>query len=247
MLNTPKIVYSCDHNIVELKQNVLSEEHIKSPWDYDVICTDCTVTNVIALYQILTDLTVDYYETINFTKNADGMSIDWITGASRPLSGEVFTIEYLSSFISNVQYEAEDCPRCAGTGWYVGIFEERATVAKKATELTKLVQGFIKILLTTKTSTSNGYGSTLKDISGTEVYDSTSLSSSIVTTVLECETNFKLLQTTDINAGTLMADSEKLKSATVNSVEFDSTVGAVYVSITLLSEDSTQATLNLAL
>jgi hypothetical protein len=243
MLNTPKIVYSCDHNIIDLLKNVVSEQHAKTTGVYDLICDDgFVITTIVALYQTSGDTTKSYYEDVNFIKNPDNTSITWITPSSVPSPGEIYTIEYLKTKLNSTQFEPEDCPRCAATGWYVGLFEENGTVAKKITGITKLVQGYIKILLTTK---AGNYGSTLKDISGTEVYDSQALSSMIVATVLECETNFRALQLTDINAGVLMSNAEKLKSATVSSVEFDSSVGAVYLSIILLSEDNTQSVLNL--
>lgn len=247
MLLGPKVVYLCDHSITSLTNEVANESYIKQSGDTDLITeTDGAISSVYSVYSqdpADSDLFIYYYEGTNFSINSENTGITWIS-TNRPSSGDLFFIEYTKTLMTIAQYSAEDCPRCAGMGWYVGIFEVNGALTKKISGISKLVQEFIKILLTKKTA---DYGSKLIDIPGSEINNESSLSAQIVSIVLDCEAKFKQLQLTDPNAGTMLDPSEKLNSATVTSVEFDREVGGIYLSIVLLSESGANAQINLML
>jgi hypothetical protein len=247
MLLGPKIVYLCDHSVASFNSEVINESHIKQSFDSDVIITDeGVIKSVYAVYSqdpIDADLFIDYYEGIDFQINTDNISIIWIS-SNKPSAGDTFFIEYEKSLLTITQYDAEDCSRCAGMGWYVGLFEDNGTLTKKISGISKLVQDFIKILLTEK---SYDYGSKLCDIPGAEINNEDTLSAQVISIVLDCEARFKQLQLTDINAGTMLDDSEKLNSASVTSVEFDRDAGAIFLSVVLLSESGANAQINLML
>jgi hypothetical protein len=244
MLYNPKIVYICDHSVIALTKDVLNESILKSNSDIDTIINgDGSIESIYAAYTLLPDDSmVSYYEGTDFIIY-EKKSIEWIS-ANRPAVSDYFDIEYTKSLLTITQYSDEDCPKCTGNGWYVDLFADNGNFAKKISGTGALVQNFMKILLTAKSA---DYGSTLGEIPGSDMSNQDILSSEIISIVLDCESTFKQVQSTDIYAGTLLAPEEKLKSATVTSVEFDTDVGAVYLSITLISEANTTADINLIL
>lgn len=246
MLYSPKIVYICDHSIISLEREVINKPILKHSSAIDTIITDTeegSIESIYTVHIILPDDSItSYYEGTDFTIY-DKKKIEWIS-LNRPATSEYFNIEYTKVLLSITQYEAEDCPRCSGNGWYIELFSNKENLTKKISGTGSLVQNFIKILLTNK---SENYGSSIDEVIGLDMSNQEMLSSQVISIILDCESAFKQVQLTDIYAGTLLAADEKLKSATVTSIEFDSDVGAIYLSILLISEAETSADINLIL
>ena len=235
----PQVVHICDHLIVRDETEIIASEHEKSSTDIDVIIQDGDISEFHSLYETLEDETFAYYyEGIDF--NPEGTkSIKWIS-ANRPSS--TFIAEYTRSKFSYNQYTLDDCPRCAMSGWFVSIFNSKNTKVRKVKEYNKLVQDFIKILLTYKTGS---YGTVLKDIQGQDISDEVNLTSEIINIVFDAESQYKRIQSEESENRTPPLDSERLRSATVSETEYDRENGGIFVSIILTSESDETSQLNL--
>jgi len=239
MFKSPKIVHVCDHVVREIINDTMIEDYTKSDSDIDLICEEGIISRVNSVYSEDVDGNITiYYKHINYNIY-EKVNIKWISNA--PLAGEIFTVNYTNTLRKTKQYQPEECPKCAGFGWYVSLFNDNNTSVENVTGSEKLIQGFLKVLLTKRI---NDYGSTLNNIIGNEISNRPIIETNIIEAVADCEVQYKKFQLTNINESNL-ASSEKLKSATVSSIDFDIEENAIYISVVLQNEQGSRSQLNL--
>jgi hypothetical protein len=242
MLLSPQIIHTCDHSINELKTYVITDTIVRSEEETDVVCTDGALLSVYSLYVKGDESEIFFYEDIDF-KVYDSRRIEWLTD-SPPIKGSTYEIEYIKKYRIAIEGDAESCPRCGGNGWYVDLFGQDGNSVKVVTGITKLIQDFMKILLTYK---SEDYGSRLLNIVANNMSNIDNLGTEITKVIYEAVAELKFLQQTDPMASSLMANSEKLKDVVIRNIEPDLDSGKLYLEILVISEEEDIASLNLGI
>lgn len=106
-----------------------------------------------------------------------------------------------------------DCPRCGGTGWYVGLFENNCYRAKG---VNKLLQDFVKLLYTVKADD----GNTLLNMSGRQNIQSEEWVESVLKNIVaNALLRYNAMIAEGAAAGKNISDKEKIYSAGVSDVE----------------------------
>lgn len=243
MLKTPKVVYSCNHLIDIIQNTPVIGEKIKGSSDYDIICDNGTIHSVQNVYTFdLNDDPIFYIEGIDFVV-FEYNQFQWMS-SNRPALNQHFFIEFVNLVRNVKEYTLEICPRCGGNAWYVGLFENNGSIVRKMTGINKLVQDFVKILLTYK---ADGYGSTLLDVPGMNISNEGTLTSAVLTNIYECEDKYKQIQLSDISSGSQLSNEEKLKNIILNEIDINIDIGAIFVSITIVSEAGKASTANFSI
>lgn len=136
--------------------------------------------------------------------------VDWIKGGRRP-NYYIYDVAY--DRYLNKKYSREDCPKCCGDGWYVGIFERHAANASTIIEENKLIQSFFKFVYTRKIGT---YGSTLTDLPGKyNVTEIQSIHAEISSEIARFETYYRDKISVAQLDGYAVAPNEMLRSITI--------------------------------
>lgn len=174
-----------------------------------------------------------------------GNYIKWLT-PRRPQIGKNFFVEFLkNSRITTSPKDVKDCQRCSGNGWYVNVFSNMNKSIDKVSGINKLVQDFIKILYTRKTSDSD-YGTELTNIPGRELYSEEEAYVLVAETIRDAEYQYKKLQLDIISSGYDIPNSEILSSATIINAQYNLDESYMYLEISLTSmEPGQQAQISL--
>lgn len=236
---SPRIIYPCDHIIID-KERTYGYIEMKRgdiPGIPDKVMPNISVIRV--------DQIVDKNKEFEFSKNIDYRqdislnTVEWVN-LNNPASGEIYFLRAL--YIKTiVRKETSDtCDRCCGNGWYADIFPDTGNIFMY--EGQKLLQDFIKVLFTEKNST--GYGSTIKDILAVNISNEVELGLEIATIMQDCEDQIKSSQRSNINNGLDVDASEKLSRIEIKDVVFVRDENSCYISINIVNslEESTEFT-----
>ena len=171
---------------------------------------------------------------------AQTISIRW--HIDNPPSMYLITLGYTR--VVNKLYDENECPRCGGEGWYVGIFENGNINPSSVSGGNKLVQSFLKYIYTKKLA--SGYGSRITGIPGKYSMNDVEMINAEVQSELM---SFKDYYTDKISAAVLngkkVEDSEKLVSQTVSNIEIDEENKAIKVTVTFSTKDGSLGSVNL--
>ena len=122
-----------------------------------------------------------------------------------------------------------DCPRCGGTGWYVGLFEKNCYRAKG---VNKLLQDFIKLMYSVRSE--EGYS--LLNITGRQNLRSTDwLESILKSIVLTALTRYNDMITEGTSYGKNISQEERIYSAGVSDVEIDEEYCGAQAKVTIVT------------
>lgn len=145
-----------------------------------------------------------------------------------------------NALVSMTKQEDEDvCPRCNGTGWYVGIFEKNCHRAKKAN---LLLQEFVKLLYVTPADN----GITLLTISGKYVAKGEAeVKALLQNIVLKSVNAYNKMITEAEGAGKQIAKSERIFQAGVGSVTLYSDGTGAEAIITVVSANGDTQTVKI--
>jgi len=145
-----------------------------------------------------------------------------------------------NAIVSMTKQEDEDiCPRCNGTGWYVGIFEKNCHRAKKAN---LLLQEFIKLLYVTPADN----GTTLLTISGKQVAKGEQeVKALLQNIVLKAQNAYNKMITEAEGAGKTISKSERIFQAGVGSVTLYSDGTGAEAVITVVSANGDTQTVKI--
>jgi hypothetical protein len=121
------------------------------------------------------------------------------------------------------------CPRCNGTGWYIGLFEKDFHRAKFTN---RLIQEFLKFLYTTPSSD----GLYLLNVIGSNNIESKEWVKSIIESVVQnCVKRYMDMTTEAESNGKTIPDSERLYSAGVSDVDITEDNTGITAKITILT------------
>lgn len=264
-MNTPRLVFACNHFVRENFSEKLSkyvtlsttppEAHTESSdmndfWYQKYIYRDViispsdnlpegsiTVTNVFCqsvdydkFKPSLPMLTADskiYRQGVDFdivVKSArlgEYVFVDWLrdrkSGFDLPVR---YNIDIWYDRCFTKQYNPNNCPRCCGDRWYVGLFERGMTNSELITDANRLAQAFFKYIYTKKLD--NGYGSTLLESLGKySTADEEMLRSIISSEVDGFATHYKNQTSVMMLNGASFSDDEILVAHYITSVEKD--------------------------
>ena len=144
----------------------------------------------------------------------------------------------------NKLYEENECPRCGGEGWYVGVFEDGNINPSSVDGGNKLIQSFLKYIYTRKLD--SGYGSRMTSIPGKyNMSDSEIINMAIQTELMSFKDYYTDKISTAILNGQKVGDSERLVSQTVSNIEIDEQNRAIKVVVTFGTKDGTLSSVNL--
>jgi hypothetical protein len=244
MLKAVKIINTCNHIVDEINNEIKLDNITRNgSQEFDMICPEYMIVYIDSVYQILNDGSFKiYYQDIDFIKYTTN-KIKWIS-ANLPQTGSTYYIEYQRSKREIKQYPQEDCPKCLGNGWHVRLTDDNDIKINTVTGFDKLVQDFIKILLTEKI---DGYGSSMQDMLGQEIHDVNEFTRSIVNMVFQCETQYKAIQAELFNSGVQLDPLEKLNSVITTDCEYDSDFSSFFLSIIIVNESNKRAEVSLVL
>lgn len=222
-----KIIHPCNH-IVTKKEKKYGK--IKMVRDFNIGFPDKLPANI----QILRIDSIENKEGIEYTKLVDYEQkvskdiIEWINPQNNPLLGETYFINALYIKTSTEKFEASECERCVGNGWYVNIFNENL---KYVEGIDKLVQDFIKILFTEENE--DNYGSNIRDVLAKNVYDEIELGVNVSASIESCADRLRKIQQS-YNSN-YINQAEMLDKITVYNVIFDREECFLYISIGIKS------------
>jgi hypothetical protein len=244
MLKAARIINNCNHIVDEVSVEVKLDSVTRdSSQEYDILCPDYTIVYIGSVYQILDEGGFKiYYENIDFVKYTTN-KIKWIS-INQPQHASTYYVEYERSKHQIKEYAQEDCPKCMGNGWHVRLTDDNDIKIGTVTGFEKLVQDFIKLLLTEKL---DGYGSTMHQMLGQEIYSLDEFTRSIVNMVYECEMQYKAIQAELFNSGVELDSSERLSSVITTDCEYDSDFSSFFLSIIIVNESNSHAEVSLLL
>lgn len=237
MSKTLKIVHICNHIIKQSSEiNLDAVVTRSSDKDYDVIDSINTVSRIASVH----NNTVIYGPNLDysiFTHN----KIKWV-GLHYPNPGDTYTVNYDIININNILYDQSSCPRCNGDGWYTGIIDDDTSMLYGVIGIEKLVQDFMKILLTSK---SVGTGTDLISLAGREMHSENEMSNIIVTIIRDAEAQYKSTQLQMVSAGTPLPDDEKLYMVDIADIEFNGADFGFVLSLGIINFTSNNASINI--
>lgn len=230
----PKIIFNCDHIIVD---KIKSYGKILMTRDLSGGFPDKTSANIsIIRIDEITDInnTRQYTYGVDYEQKVSSDIIEWINPSNNPKPGEDYyiTASYTKTVID--KSTADDCNRCGGNGWYVDIFAGEEGSIPLINEEEKLMQDFIKVLFTEKDS--NGFGSTIRDVLGANVYNEVDLGLKVSNSIADCVTQIKESQRQQLNNGIPLLPTEALDTIEVKEILFVREDSSCYISLRILNE-----------
>lgn len=231
MSNTFKIVYICDHDILETKSELVTRVVTRGTEEASDKITPLRIGMLWhAEYNGST-----YLPDVHFQKVGENR-VGWICNPSkRPIPGDTYSVIFEESRQVITSYEADTCTRCGGNGWYVDIASHADNAIKEVSGDDKMAQDFIKILLT-----DNRYypaGTSFKSIQGRIARDETEMITAVTIAIREAESILKLhqYQLTLANEDAV-SDEERLSAVVINEIEVLASRDGFYIDITLINE-----------
>lgn len=182
-------------------------------------------------------------ENMDFTRLGQNaikwdQSSPWVTDAGKTL---VATLETKCSI--NRRYDEYFCPRCSGNGWYVSTTADASRAVEHVTGSDKMVQDFLKILLTDIRYYKPGTAFiTLKGF----VKRDKKIEDLIVLYIKDAEMQLRQLQYNMSIAGSEISKYEELKTVIIESIDATSSQDRIYVEIRLVNMASEYTTIGLA-
>lgn len=238
----PQIIHSCDHVIVksELRHGYVNISRNKNIIFSDKIPPNIEVLRIDEVCSI--DQSIIYSKGIDYDQLVSSESIEWISTGKQPLPGSEYKI--LCSYIhsSTQKFSNDECPRCENRGWYASYFGRSDSCY--VDNMTKLVQDVIKNLFTEKT---NGYGSVLPNLIGSNVYEPGTLSTNIVSAIKDCQNQIIKSQEENIINGIDMLPGEMLKEILVQKISFTRNSNTCYVMIKIVNQSSEEVSFSFKL
>lgn len=226
MIQSTQLIYICKHIITDAV-NTYSTDIITRNYnsDTDIICSGFIIGNIYCVYSAGENGKKKYYyENIDFKKVASD-TIIWI--GVKPADNVLYTIEYIKIKKTIITYTQKDCPQCNGNGWYVDLMSVSDSNMAIVTGPDKIIQDFIKLLLTDSTDGTVDITTVMKATSTSEIIQD------ISNFVKKCEDTYIDRQLLIISGGISLSDSETLIGIDINEIDYDKDLCAYYVSLTI--------------
>ncbi len=237
MSKTIKILHSCDHIIREKDITKTSKTITRADdKDFDIISSNHVVKSINKVSQGSSFFVIDSDFEL-FTNN----KIRWI-GVFKPDAGTSYDVDYEIITNKTVQYDQNSCPRCHGNGWYVGLLNHDDNKLYKSTGLEKMIQDFVKILMTKK---KNGLGTNIPNMPGKEINNVDISRSEVIANIRDAEQQYKSLQSKLVSGGSPLPDNEKLYKIEIKNVEFDDISFGFIVELIIHNYEEDRAEVNI--
>lgn len=231
MSNTLKVVHMCSH--------ILREDSIAM--------RSVAVTKSETLTDIIPDIIAKSVESIvvsDGTTRIPGIHfqligtniIAWANTSLMPLAGEIYTaiVATKDSIVRNMGQE--ECIVCGGNGWYASATEITEKKIEISSDVEKMVQDFIKILLTDSRYAS--FGTAFKEVSTSAITDENAMKIKITNAIKDAESQIKRKQYELEMNGILVGDDEKLASANLVEADMDESTRTLYVHVDLITQSN---------
>ena len=230
----PKLIFSCDHiivNKVKCYGQILMTRDISGGFP-DKVAPNISIIRI----DQITDITGtnEYSYGIDYEQKVSDDIIEWINPLNNPKPGEQYCI--IASYVKTVveKSDANNCNRCDGNGWYVDIFGGGEANIPTVSGEDKLTQDFIKVLFTEKDS--SGFGSNIKDILGSNIYNEVELGLQVSEIISDCTNQIKEAQKQQLDSGVPLLAEEALDSIEITQILFVREELTCYISIRIMNE-----------
>lgn len=230
----PKIIFNCDHIIVD---KIKCYGKILMTRDLSGGFPDKVAPNIsIVRIDQITDIhgNNEYSYGVDYEQKVSDDIIEWINPLNNPKPGEQYYIT--ASYVKTVveKSDTENCDRCDGNGWYVDILGGGEISIPVINGESKLTQDFIKVLFTEKNS--DGFGSNIKDILGSNIYNEVELGLRVSETISDCTNQIKEAQKQQLDSGVPLLPEEALDTIEITQVLFVREEGTCYISLKIMNE-----------
>lgn len=231
MSNTLKVVHICSHVI---KDNAVSTVDIgayRGPSLVDTIPG-------IAMKKIESIKVADgslRFPGIHF-RLIGTSSVAWVDSPIIPPEGDHYMISAAIETHGVRSMGQEECLICGGNGWYASATELTEKRIDYSTSVEKMVQDFIKILLTDIRYAS--YGTSFKEVSMSAMTDHDAMKIMVSNAIKDAESQLKRKQYEMEMNGIDVDDDEKIVSANIVDIEMDDISKSLYVHIDILTQSN---------
>jgi hypothetical protein len=234
-----KVLHLCDHVVKEEKFEDIQKSISRNTEGGDDKITTKEIESVkFVLFN-------DSYLFDGYHLKAKNQTVEWIGDDSIvPQPGETYSIYYTEKESTNRGFPELSCPKCSGKGWYVDSITPENEALSKATGVDKLVQDFIKTLLTN--SLHYDYGTNLVSLIG-KVHSKEDVSSKIKMAIREAEEIIKRSQYELSLENTELTDEETLRLVSIDDIYVNQSGDGYYVKITLYTKKNLSVSIGLDL
>jgi hypothetical protein len=172
-----------------------------------------------------------------------GNKIKWLNQSSKfPTGGKKYKLIFDSSHVEMRNYGEDTCPRCNGNGWFVSTTPGDSKELINAKGVDKMVQDYLKILLTDSRYSSPG--TAFLSLKGM-VKPREILSSLIEMYIREAESLLKSQQYELSVLGSEVPSSETLKAVIIKYIDITSSQDRIYIEIDLINGERFEAVIGL--
>lgn len=231
---TPKIIFSCDHVIVNKAKcygKILMTRDSSGGFP-DKVASNISIVRIDQITNKAGD--VEYSYGIDYEQKVSSDIIEWINSINNPAPGEEYyiTASYVKTSIE--KFDATSCDRCNGNGWYVDILGGGEISIPVVSGQDKLIQDFIKVLFSEKDE--SGFGSNIKDILGLNVYNNVDLGLQVSEVIADCTRQIKDAQKQQLDSGVPLSIDEALDAIEIADILFVREEATCYISIIITNE-----------
>lgn len=226
MAVSPKVVFKCNHIIDDSVIKYGNIDMVRRADNYpDVPPASIKMLRVDRVFDSRKEYTLNYHYNQKTSPNI----IEWNPLTDIPSNEASYTVQCLYSQVSAEKFDIEDCPRCAGNGWYLNLFDNNVQMVEGSE---KLMQDTIKVLFTERKGT---YGSNLKDILSQTTYNETELDINISTAIESCEEQIKQQQSEELSNGCTLTPEETLLKIELANILFVRKECCCYITINVVN------------
>lgn len=226
MSNTLKVVNICSHILKEPTLNTTDIIVTKGPSLVDIIPgVSMHDVEIIVVEDGSARLKNSHFSLIG--KNM----IAWSNTVMTPSEGDVYTIKAVIKNMNVRNMGSEECSVCGGNGWYASATEITESKIDVSSDVEKMVQDYLKILLTDIRY--NKFGTKFKELSSAAMTDESALKLKVSLAIADAETQVKRQQYGLEMSGSIVSDDERLVSADLISVDIDNETKTMYVLVNL--------------
>ena len=234
MSMAPKIIFSCDHVIVNKTKcygKILMTRDLSGGFP-DKVASNISIVRI----DQITDKTgeIEYSYGIDYEQKVSNDIIEWINSLNNPLPGEEYyiTASYIKTSIE--KFDANSCDRCDGNGWYVDILGGGEISIPVVSGQDKLIQDFIKVLFSEKDT--SGFGSSIRDVLGSNVYNDVELGLQVSEVISDCTSQIKEAQKQQLDSGVPLSIDEALDTIEIVDILFVREEATCYISFRITNE-----------
>ncbi len=231
---SPRIIFNCDHiivNKIKCYGKILMTRDLSGGFP-DKVAPNISIIRIDQITDI--DEINEYSLGIDYEQKVSNDIIEWINPSNNPSPGEKYyvTASYIKTVIE--KSDATNCNRCNGNGWYVDVLGGGEKSISVVSGEEKLTQDFIKVLFTEKGT--DGFGSSIKDVLGSNVYNEVELGLQVSEAISDCANQIKEAQKQQLDGGVPLPLEEALDNIEIVQILFVREESTCYISLKIMNE-----------